>query len=236
MAPRVKKPKTLAQIRDEGTAFRRAAMPVAKGSGFDKLTEKNKAFSNGTTRVDQHNKNSGDRTPFCLPAVKKIHKAVSQYIAPCNLLSTKLTMNFQPTRLALIAKKKKLRLARKSRQLTIAPKPPIVESWRTASGAATRNEGAAVPTPFLEIARVPTWMEEKFKIALVDLLHSLGKELRVKEIAIDPQEAGGEFYSEISARFEDEVVAQQVLEKINGVLCHGRLLQVAFAPDALHEW
>lgn len=87
-----------------------------------------------------------------------------------------------------------------------------------------------MPTPFLGIARVPTWKEEEFKDALRHLLEPLGG---AEEFATDVHDEGGEFYSEISARFEDEIVAATVLNAINGALCHGRKLQVSFAPEFL---
>lgn len=90
------------------------------------------------------------------------------------------------------------------------------------------NSGPAEPTPFLGIARVPTWMEQDFKTALRIILDTVGG---AEEFATDVHEAGGEFYSEISARFADEEVAGAVLEKINGFLCFGRRLQVSFAPE-----
>lgn len=76
MAPRPKKPLTLAQIRAEGTAFRAAAMPAAKGSAFYALTQKNNAFLNGTTRRDEFNRKRNDDDDVCSPAAKKTFKTV----------------------------------------------------------------------------------------------------------------------------------------------------------------
>lgn len=73
MPARPKKPKTLAQIMAEGKAFRAAAMPVARGSGFDKLSQKNNAFDNGTTRKDEK--------PYP-PVVKKAVKVVCIHQVP----------------------------------------------------------------------------------------------------------------------------------------------------------
>lgn len=68
---------TLADIRAQSAAYTKAAMPVSSGSAFHKLTQKNNAFLNGTTRRDEFNKKKEDRTEAFSPAVKKTDKPVS---------------------------------------------------------------------------------------------------------------------------------------------------------------
>lgn len=89
-------------------------------------------------------------------------------------------------------------------------------------------DNSTIPTPFLGIARVPTWCEEQFKDALRTLLDTVGGSEQFSTIC---HEAGGEYYSEITARFLDEKIAAEVLEKINGSVCLGRKLHIAFAPE-----
>lgn len=73
MAPKKKKPLTLAQIRAESATFRASAMPVSRGSAFDKLTQKNAAFENGVTRkgeFNQGNKKENIDAPTTFGATK----------------------------------------------------------------------------------------------------------------------------------------------------------------------
>lgn len=125
-------------------------------------------------------------------------------------------------------KKLKMQAAQQLRLAPTAPKPPIIESWRTAGGFKINREGPATPTPFLGIARVPAWLDVNFTTALRGLLDPLEG---TQEYVNNVQDVGGEFYSEITVCFKDEEAAARALEKINGVLCYGRLLQVSFAPD-----
>ncbi|CZT17979.1 uncharacterized protein RCC_03818 [Ramularia collo-cygni] len=203
-----KKHETIAQIRAESKAYTAAALPPAEGSAFARLSQKNNAYSNGAVHKDEVNKESTAENSS-LSIVKRIVKV--------------------PNRIQKAKKKAKRQIAPEPQRSPVIPPPPVVESWRRAAGTMTESEGlAAVPTPFLGVARVPTWMEEDFKTALRDILDKIGG---AEELATDVHDSGGEFYSEITARFVDEEEAGKVLEKINGALCFGRKLQVSFAPN-----
>lgn len=83
-------------------------------------------------------------------------------------------------------------------------------------------------TPFLGIARIPTFRVKDFLDALCTLLEPVGK---AEQFSSTPRDAGGESYSEIKALFADEDVAAEVLKKVNGAMCFGRKLQMAFAQE-----